>query len=175
MCCWSFGAGNGCGAGCGCPIRAPPGMSSEPVNRMSEHAGVPQPNGCHCPHVDKLMEEMAAVKIEMSHLRSSFGARPFTPPATKKEPATGSTDARGGDFEAPRHDGPRSQSLPLKLGPLGALGDNGRPPFDYRIVGQPEFQFSSKGGDQWKGKTERYFTSVVPAVYPLFEWAGRQF
>ena len=117
---------------------------------------------------------MAAVKTEISHLRIPFGARPFIPPAAKEEPVFGSTDARGGDFEAPRHDGPRNQSLPLKFGPIGSLGTHGRHPFDYRIGGRAEFQSNSQGGDQWKGKTGRYFMSVVPAAHALLEWAERE-
>ena len=46
--------------------------------------------------------------------------------------------------------------------------------FDLKIAGQQDFQFSAKGGDQWKGKTERYFISAVPAVHALFQWAERQ-
>ena len=41
--------------------------------------------------------------------------------------------------------------------------------FDNKIADQSEFQFSShKGGDQWKGNTERYLMSVVPAVHAIF-------
>jgi len=136
--------------------------------------GAPARGECHCHHVTTLQEKVAALKTEVAHLRSSFGARPFLPSAVKEEPATGFTDTRGEHQGAAQHDGPRSDSLPLKLGPLGALSNSGRPPFDYRIAGQAEFQFSSKGGDQWKGKTERYLMSVVPAVHPLLEWAERQ-
>ena len=46
--------------------------------------------------------------------------------------------------------------------------------FDLKIAGQGDFQFSSKGGDQWKGKAERYLISCVPAVHALFQWAERQ-
>ena len=46
--------------------------------------------------------------------------------------------------------------------------------FDMKIAGQNDFQFSSKGGDQWKGKAERYMISAVPAVHALFQWAERQ-
>ena len=47
--------------------------------------------------------------------------------------------------------------------------------FDNKIAGQSEFQFSShKGGDQWKGKTERYLMSVVPAVHAIFSWAEKE-
>ena len=46
--------------------------------------------------------------------------------------------------------------------------------FDNKIAGQPDFQFSAKGGDQWKGKVERYLISQVAACYALFHWAERQ-
>jgi hypothetical protein len=158
------GCGAGCGNGCSPPVRTPPGVF--PANAPSMR----QSGECHCHHVTKLQEEMAAVKTEVAHLRSSFGARPFIPAAAdvKGEPLSGSTDASGDRSR------PTSTSLPLKLGPIGALGNSGRPPFDFRIAGQAEFQFSSKGGDQWKGKTERYLMAVVPAIYPLLEWAERQ-
>ena len=57
---------------------------------------------------------------------------------------------------------------------MGSLGSHGRPPFDYRIAGQSEFQFSSKGDDQWTGTTDRYFMSMVPAAHTLLELAERQ-
>ena len=106
------------------------------------------------------------MKTEITHMKISFGARPFTPSRVEEEPAIGSTDTHGAGHAAPRSGGPQI-GLPLTLGPLGSLAAHGRQPFDFRIAGQSEFQFSSKGGDQWKGKTERYFMSVVPAAYPL--------
>ena len=33
---------------------------------------------------------------------------------------------------------------------------------------------SHKGGDQWKGKTERYLMSVVPAVCAILAWAEKE-
>ena len=46
--------------------------------------------------------------------------------------------------------------------------------FDMKIAGQNDFQFSSKGGDQWKGKAQRYMISAVPAAHALLQWAERQ-
>jgi hypothetical protein len=132
-----------------------------------------QQGECHCRHVTKLQEEVAALKTEVSHLRVSFGARPFIPSAAKEEPLLGSTGAHVAD-DVGANAWLRLESLPLELGPLGSLGSHGRPPFDYRIAGQSEFQFSSKGGDQWKGKTERYLMSMVPAAHAILEWAERQ-
>ena len=126
-----------------------------------------QQGECHCRHVTKLQEEMAALKGEVSHMKASFGARPFLSPVPEERSLFGQSDAQRKDADVPRGDVPRSASLPLKLGPLGSIGTHGRPPFDYRIAGQGEFQFSSKNGDQWKGKTERYFMSVVPATHAL--------
>ena len=63
----------------------------------------------------------------------------------------------------------------IKLGPIGPLANaNGRV-FDNKIACQADFQLSSnKGGDQWKGKTERYMISVVPAMHAILQWAERQ-
>ena len=45
---------------------------------------------------------------------------------------------------------------------------------DTRIACQLEFQISAhKGGDQWKGNTDRYIIPVVLAAHALFTWAGR--
>ena len=43
-----------------------------------------------------------------------------------------------------------------------------------KIASQSDFQFNAKGGDQWKGKTERYMISMVPALHALIQWAERQ-
>ena len=67
---------------------------------------------------------------------------------------------------------PARLSLPLALGPLGALA-TGRA-FDDRVSIQDEFKFNGAKGDVWKGKIERYFFSRVPAVYELFSWAERE-
>ena len=57
---------------------------------------------------------------------------------------------------------------------MGSCLSKGRA-FDDRLCGQPEFQFNgSKGGDAWRGKTERYFISKVPALHMLLQWAERQ-
>ena len=122
----------------------------------------------------ELQEKVAALKIELSHLRSSFGARPFIPAMAKEDPLIGTTDARGEGYGADSNVGPRNGILPLQLGPMGSLVSHGGPPFDFRVAGQSEFQFSSKGGDQWQGKTGRYLMSMVPAVHTLLEWAERQ-
>ena len=122
---------------------------------------------CHCHHVTKLQEEMAAVKMQLAHMKTSYGAKPFiTGRAEAPSPAEGA--------EEPAVDrGALHESLPLKLGPMGPLA-TGRI-FDNKIAGQSEFQFNShKGGDQWKGKTERYLMSVVPAAYAIFTWAEKQ-
>ena len=65
-----------------------------------------------------------------------------------------------------------AEDAPLKLGPPGTLASCRA--FDMKIAGQTDFQFSSKGGDQWRGKAERYMISQVPAVHALFQWAERQ-
>ena len=107
------------------------------------------------------MTDVAALKMQLSNLKNFVGAKPFMPEAAK--------DA-GLD---PVSDVPTGESLPLRLGPIGTL-PSGRV-FDSKIAGQPEFQFSShKGSDQWKGKTERYMMSVVPAVHAIFAWAEKQ-
>ena len=105
---------------------------------------------------------MAELKTKSAHFLASFGAKPFIP--GRPEAASPEEDAK-----EPADRSWREESLPLKLGPMGPLA-TGRI-FDNKIAGQPEFQFNShKGGDQWKGKTERYLISVVPAVHAIFQW-----
>ena len=109
-----------------------------------------------------LQQDVAALKTQLSHLKATIGVKPFIPTEVNA-PAP----AAGADVP------PTGESLPLKLGPMGPLA-TGRI-FDTKIAGQPVFQFSShKGGDQWKGKTESYLMSVVPAVHAIFAWAEKQ-
>ena len=90
---------------------------------------------CHCDHVTKLQEEMAAVKMQLDHLKTSLGAKPFIPGrAEAPSPAEGA--------EVPVVDRSSfSESLPFKLGPMGTLA-TGRI-FDNKIAAQADFQFSS--------------------------------
>ena len=90
------------------------------------------------------------MKGKYEHFKASFGAKPFMPevkgsaPVAEPHVPVGPTSVEG-------------ESLPLKPGPMGTLA-TGRV-FDMKITGQADFQFSCKGGDQWKGKTERYLIS----------------
>ena len=89
------------------------------------------------------MEELADIKSKFQHFKVTFGARPFIP----------------GEAKGPEHDsGPdepgwrtstAAEDYSLKLGPMGSLA-SGRV-FGLEIAGQNDFQFSSKGGDQWIG------------------------
>ena len=67
---------------------------------------------------------------------------------------------------------PGRASLPLALGPLGALA-TGRT-FDDRVSIHVDFRFKGAKGDVWKGNIERYFFSRVPAVYELCNWAEKE-
>ena len=108
------------------------------------------------------------MKIKISHLQSSFVARPPLPPQAEASPVSGPAGAERGSGHTAT-----PAALPPKLGPVGPLA-TGRI-FDNKIAGQSESQLSTrKGGDQWKGKTERYLISVVPAVHAIFQWAGRE-
>ena len=101
------------------------------------------------------------MKTKIEHFKAAFGAKPFIP---------GEAKSAGHDpfLEEPSYGtGAAAEDLPLKLGPMGSLA-SGRI-FDMKIAGQNDFQFSSKGGDQWKGKAERYMISAVPAVHALFQ------
>ena len=114
----------------------------------------------------KLQEEVADLKAKYQHFRASFGAKPFLPDASK---------SAGPDpvLEEPDYGtGVSAEDQSLKVGPMGSLA-SGRV-FDLKIAGQGDFQFSSKGGDQWKGKTERYLISCVPAVHALLQRVERQ-
>ena len=46
--------------------------------------------------------------------------------------------------------------------------------FDDRVSIQDDFKFHGAKGDLWKGKTERYFFSRVPAAYELLSWAEKE-
>ena len=163
----AFSVLGGCNAGpyaCGCGDGAVPGQPAGPAPAGPTCTVATDPSGeCHCKHVTTLMEELAALKTQINHLKASYGAKPFLSSEVKgSEPVS--------DPEEPTTD----TSLPLKLGPIGSLA-SGRSPFDTKIAGQSHFQFSShKGSDQWKGKTERYMMSVVPAVHAIFAWAEKQ-
>ena len=99
--------------------------------------------------------------MQLSNLKNFVGAKPFIPEEVKAAELASVAGTSTGE------------SLPLRLGPIGTL-PSGRV-FDSKIAGQTEFQFSShKGSDQWKGKTERYMMSVVPAVHAIFAWAEKQ-
>lgn len=140
----------------------PPGIGRRARSTPGRDAGE-----CHCHHVTKLQEEIAAVKMQLAHMKTSFGAKPLIP---ARDEAPSPVEGAGG----PAIDrGVLHESLPLELGPTGHLA-TGRI-LDNKIAGQPEFQFSThKGGEQWKGKTERYLMSVVPAVYAIFTWPEKQ-
>ena len=104
------------------------------------------------------------MKMKIEHFKAAFGAKPFLPGVMASEPVS--------DPGAPSRADDETASLPLKLGPMGTLA-TGRV-FDNKIAGQSDFQFSAKGGDQWKGKVERYLISQAPACHALFYWAERQ-
>ena len=74
-------------------------------------------------HVTKLQKEMVDVKLRISHLKSSFGARPFAPKATEVDPVSGFADVgRGSAAHAPAP--PVDGSQPIKLGPVGPLANH---------------------------------------------------
>ena len=59
---------------------------------------------------------------------------------------------------------------PLVMGPLGGLLNNKM--FDDKMTTQDAYKFDgAKGGDQWKGRTKRYFMAKVPALKAILEWA----
>ena len=105
------------------------------------------------------------MKSKYEHFKATFGAKPFLPEARVLErvSVTHGPEEKKDDAE---------EDAPMKLGPIGTLSP-GRI-FDMKIASHSDFQFSAKGGDQWKGKAERYMISTVPAVHGLFHWAGRQ-
>ena len=116
---------------------------------------------------------MLEVKLGISHLRSSFGARPFIPKAAEAESASDSANV--GRESAAHARAPPVDGQPLKLGPMGPLANSNGRVFDNKIACQADFQLSGhKGGDQWKGKTERYMISVVPAMHAILQWAERR-
>ena len=136
------------------PAAETPGMAGQTRAAPGRDSGE-----CHCVRVTKLQDDMASVKMQLAHLEASFGAKQFIPGRAEVPSAMDGA-------EVPCDKSLIGESLPLKLGPMGSLA-SGRI-FDLKIAGQDDFQFSSKGGDQWKGKTERYLISVVPACYALF-------
>ena len=72
------------------------------------------------------MTEVAAMKTQLSHLKASFGARPFI-----------SEESKGLGLAPDPLETSADMSLPLKLGPIGSLA-SGRV-FDSKIAGQSDF------------------------------------
>ena len=56
-------------------------------------------------HVTKLQEDVADIKIQLAHVKASFGARPFIPKAAEAESHRDSADAGRGNTapEPARH------------------------------------------------------------------------
>ncbi len=156
----------------GIPQGQMPGSSDDgnPMGAMLQR--VTAANGvCHCPHVTKLMEQVAALERRP--------AAPVPDLVGHHDPwgAFGGAHGAGG---APRGHAPPAhavqrgpKSLPLALkGPLGAIGYKDRGVFDEKVALQEEYRFNgSKGGLAWKGKTERYFISRAPILKDLLDWA----
>ena len=93
---------------------------------------------------------MVEVKLGLSHLKSSFGARPFIPKAAEAESHRDSAGVGRGST-APEPASATSQHL--KLGPIGPLANSNGRIFDSKVACQSDFQLSGhKGGDQWKGR-----------------------
>ena len=86
------------------------------------------------------MAEMNEFKVKYQHFTATFGAKPFIPRDAK------GTEPSSVHDEHHWSTGATTEELPLKLGPMGSLA-SGRV-FDLKIAGQPDFQFSAKGGDQ---------------------------
>ena len=138
-------ASDRCAAPGGTPgnVTGPPGMAGQ-----TRAAPGRDPGECHCVHVTKLQEDMASVKMQLAHLKTSFGATPCIPGWTE---VPSSMDGAG----VPCGTSLIGESLPLELGPMGPLV-TGRIS-DNKITGQPDSQFSShKGGGKWKGKDRMF-------------------
>ncbi len=158
----------------------PPGV---PQGQMPGSSGDGNPMGavlqrvtagngvCHCLHVTKLMEQVAALEQRP--------AAPAPDLVGRHDPwgAFGGAHGAGGaprGHATPAHAGQRGpKSLPLTLkGPLGAIGYKDRGVFDEKLALQEEYRFNgSKGGLSWKGKTERYFISRAPILKDILDWA----
>ena len=158
------------------PSEGPPGVSAA---SRAEDDGKP----CHCLHVAKLMVDTDILKIRANQLEGRIDGLSGGSAQRHGAQAYGDPQRQFGHAGGPPQDYASSQVpqhnqaqflLPLSLGPMGSCLSKGRA-FDDRLCGQPEFQFNgSKGGDAWRGKTERYFISKVPALHMLLQWAERQ-
>ena len=145
---------------------------------QTQSAGAPWPSGCHCPRVDKLIDEMRAVQGDVGRLQSLRsplipGGAPDGGRAPNPYEAPTQEAPRG--YGAPEGSEPGGQKpgLPLSLGPLGALTTNRI--FDDRVSTQEEFRFKGlKGGYAWKSKVENYLISRVPAINEILYWAERE-
>ena len=142
---------------------------------QEQSSGAPGTNGCHCPHVDKLLDEMRAVQGDVGRLQSlRVPLIPGSAPDGSRAHGAPTQEAPRG-YGAPGGSEPGGQQLglPLSLGPLGALTTNRV--FDDRVSTQEEFRFKGlKGGFAWKSKVENYLISRVPAINEILYWAERE-
>ena len=165
-------APNLCGTGgCKDPTCGTPGPGStsddRPYYLTSQFGGN---NVCHCVHVVKLMEEMKDVHLELAKMRTT--RTPLIPPSHTPHGGP-APDPTAGGVPGPSLDPAGSISLPLQLGPLGALTTNRI--FDDKISTSSEFKFNGhSGGDDWKNKVQRYMISKIPALSTIFTWAERE-
>ena len=156
----------------GAPQGQMPGSSGDgnPMGVMLQR--VTAGNGvCHCPHVTKLQEQVAALE------RRPAASAPDLVGRHDPWSAFGGAHGAGGAHHGHTAPTPAVQrgpkSLPLALkGPLGAIGYKDRGVFDEKLALQDEYRFNgSKGGLAWKGKTERYFIGRAPILKDILDWA----
>ena len=128
------------------------------------------PDGkCHCHHVDKLIQDMAAVQARTARA-------PFLPPQGAADGASEPYSPENDTYGAPLRDPPTGSTtqLPLTLGFLGISLTSGRI-FDDKISIHEDFRFNGhRNGHAWKAKTERYFITRVPALSQILRWAERE-
>ena len=128
---------------------------------------------CHCGHVTKLMEDMRTVQQDITRLQTARA--PLIPPA-QAPPGDGAAPPASsfpGATPDTNGDAAGNLTIPLKLGPLGALATNRV--FDDKISTSPEFKFNGhSGGDDWRNKVQRYMISKVPALSTILMWAERE-
>ena len=87
---FAMGCGT-CGCGAAAPMRSPPGVSGHDSDGPGRwRTKTARDDGeCHCVHVTELQEDVVELKQGLSHIRSSFGARPFILQKSEAGPGSG--------------------------------------------------------------------------------------
>ena len=156
------------------------GGRGKPKVMLDDDDDATMPGPCHCPHVDKLIKEVAALQTAMVKAKSGDpwhgmraagddGGAPLDPGAPAFRPG----GAGGHAAPSPGADRP-PRALPLVLRrPLGGITCMDRHAlFDDKMTLNAEFRYDGvKEGPAWKVKLENYFMGKAAILQEIFVWA----